>query len=215
MGGGCYNHVSPAAVWTIFSTGEGSTSTYTPYQAELSQGTLQVIFEFQTMVAELLGTEVAEQHHNRDQVPARCPGIAEKWLLRITRLRERRSRLKGIHPEYREVAHTYNEGLATTGDRLDSLRMEQLLLACCKLLDEDTACQLFQTELHLGCLGGHPGHHGRSRRGCLLVMSEQRTGMLRIVEPPGPARTGIRRRRRGKPWAHISLGGPHCGARDT
>ncbi len=102
LGAGVYNHYRPVVVDTIVSRGEFLTS-YTPYQAEISQGTLTSIFEFQTMVCQLTGMEVANasMYDGSSAVPE-----AAMMAVRITR-RDKILVSRTVHPEYREVLATY------------------------------------------------------------------------------------------------------------
>ncbi len=102
LGGGAYHHYIPVLVSTLTSRGEYLTS-YTPYQPEISQGTLQAIFEFQTMIASLTGMDLANAS-NYDGASA----LAEAALmaLRITR-RQKILVSTATNPQYREVLHTY------------------------------------------------------------------------------------------------------------
>ncbi len=102
LGAGAYHHYIPVAVNSLVSRGEFLTA-YTPYQPEISQGTLQAIFEFQTMVASLTGMELANAS-NYDGASA----LAEAALmaLRVTK-RKKILLAKSIHPQYRHVLKTY------------------------------------------------------------------------------------------------------------
>src|SRR5579863_2699182 len=108
LGAGVYHHYRPVLVDTVVSRGEFLTS-YTPYQAEISQGTLATIFEFQTMICQLTGMEVANasMYDGSTAVPE-----AAMMAVRITG-RHRILVAKSVHPEYREVLRTYarNQGL--------------------------------------------------------------------------------------------------------
>ncbi|MEM7434193.1 MAG: aminomethyl-transferring glycine dehydrogenase subunit GcvPA [Myxococcota bacterium] len=106
LGAGMYRHHVPPAVDQLLQRSEFYTA-YTPYQAELSQGTLQAIFEFQTIVCELLGVDVA----NASMYDA-ASGAAEAVLM--ARRIKRRTRVllsDGLHPEYTETIRTYIQGI--------------------------------------------------------------------------------------------------------
>src|SRR5438067_1044908 len=107
VGAGCYNHYVPAAVGAVMSRGEFLTS-YTPYQPEMSQGTLQYLFEFQSLTCDLLGLDVANA-----SVYDGSTGTAEAVLMaqRLTR-RDRVVLAGDLHPEYRATIQTYLSGRA-------------------------------------------------------------------------------------------------------
>src|SRR5256714_2761986 len=104
LGAGVYNHYRPVLVDTVVSRGEFLTS-YTPYQAEISQGTLTSIFEFQTMLCQLTGMEVANasMYDGSSAAPE-----AAMMAVRVTR-RDRILIARTVHPEYREVLQTYTK----------------------------------------------------------------------------------------------------------
>ncbi|MBN1841007.1 MAG: aminomethyl-transferring glycine dehydrogenase subunit GcvPA [Deltaproteobacteria bacterium] len=104
MGAGSYEHFVPASVFYLLGRSEFVTS-YTPYQPEMSQGTLQAIYEYQTLTARLLGMEIATASHYDG-----ATALAESLLMAIRVTKRKRvavSRL--IHPLYRRVVHTYFE----------------------------------------------------------------------------------------------------------
>ena len=104
LGAGAYEHHIPAAVWELTTRGEFY-SAYTPYQAEASQGTLQVIYEYQTMMASLTGLEVS----NASQYDG-ASSLAEAVLMAVRCNRKSRSRRvvapRTLHPHYRSVVET-------------------------------------------------------------------------------------------------------------
>src|SRR5881398_219635 len=106
LGAGVYNHLRSVVTDAIIQRGEFLTS-YTPYQAEISQGTLQAIFEFQTLMCELTGQEVANASmYDGSTATAEAVLMAE----RLTR-RRRVLVARSLHPEYRQVLLTYGKNL--------------------------------------------------------------------------------------------------------
>ena len=142
LGAGAYRHFVPAVVDGVISRGEFY-SAYTPYQAEVSQGTLQSIFEYQTMICELTGMDVSNASHYDG-----ATSTAEAVITAINVHRMRRKKVivsRFVHPEYREVIRTYTQGLDLTivdqAGEPEDIR---------EALDEETACLIVQYPDFLG-----------------------------------------------------------------
>ncbi len=184
LGAGVYNHFRPVLVDAVVSRGEFLTS-YTPYQAEISQGTLTSIFEFQTMVCQLTGMEVANasMYDGSSAVPE-----AAMMAVRITG-RDKVLIARSVHPEYREVLRTCTqhqgmpvEGLAYGKNGrldLDDLRRK---------LNEEAAAVIIQTPNFFGVLEqiGEISHI-TSTKGALLVVVFTEAVALGLIEPPRDA----------------------------
>jgi glycine dehydrogenase subunit 1 len=103
LGAGAYEHYIPAAVWEITTRGEFY-SAYTPYQAEASQGTLQLLYEFQSMMAHLTGMEAANA-----SLYDGASALAEAVLMAIRLTKNKAKQVlmpTTVHPLYRRVVHT-------------------------------------------------------------------------------------------------------------
>ncbi|GAB4570977.1 MAG: aminomethyl-transferring glycine dehydrogenase subunit GcvPA [Anaerolineae bacterium] len=133
LGAGAYNHFVPSALNHILLRGEFYTA-YTPYQPEVSQGTLQAIFEYQSMMCALTGMEAANASHYDG-----ATSLAEAAIVALTHFRGKKNKIvlsAGIHPQYRDVIRTYLQGkdVEFVGD--DQLRSVSELL---ELVDDNTA----------------------------------------------------------------------------
>ncbi|MHB1317311.1 MAG: aminomethyl-transferring glycine dehydrogenase subunit GcvPA [Anaerolineae bacterium] len=145
LGAGAYNHFVPSVVGHLTGRSEFYTA-YTPYQPEISQGTLQAIFEYQTMICRLTGMEVSNASHYDG-----ATAMAEALIMAagVSRGRRRSAVVSpDVHPEYRAVARTYLQGMDLTivGDETPESGIESLL----SRVDQDTACLVLQTPDFLG-----------------------------------------------------------------
>ncbi len=184
LGAGVYNHYRPVVVDTVVSRGEFLTS-YTPYQAEISQGTLTSIFEFQTMVCQLTGMEVANasMYDGSSAVPE-----AAMMAVRITR-RDKILVARTVHPEYREVLQTYTKHQGIPVEELTYAKSGRLDLDDLKKkLDHDVAAVIVQTPNFFGLLEQIDEiSHIISSQGALLVVVFTEAVALGLIEPPRAA----------------------------
>src|ERR1700748_3641676 len=152
LGAGAYRHYRPVIIDALVQRGEFLTS-YTPYQAEITQGTLQAIFEFQTMICELTGMEIANASMYDGST-----GAAESVSMAV-RITQRTGVFvaRTVHPEYREVMSTYaqHQGLGAEtlpygqDGRLDLAVLEQSVT-------DQTACVLVQSPNFFGVVEDIP-----------------------------------------------------------
>ena len=206
LGAGAYNHYRPVIIDALISRGEFLTA-YTPYQAEISQGTLQSIFEFQSMICELTGMEVANASMYDGSTAA-----AEAVMMAV-RLTGRRSVAvaRTVHPEYREVLSTYafHQGMPlstvsyTESGRLDVKALEESI-------GSETACVLIQSPNFFGTVEDiHALAEIVRYKGAMLVVSIAEAVSLGIVEPPWQADIiAMEAQSFGVP---PGFGGPYCG----
>lgn len=140
LGAGAYNHYIPAAVDMLLRRGEFYTA-YTPYQPEISQGTLQAIFDYQSLIAALTGMEVSNASHYDG-----ATAVAEAVTMAQANFRGKRTKIvvsPSLHPHYRQTVHTYNHGseLVFVGEDVDINAGPEGLLP---LIDENTALVMVQ-----------------------------------------------------------------------
>ena len=206
LGAGAYRHYRPVIIDSLVQRGEFLTS-YTPYQAEITQGTLQAIFEFQTMISELTGMEVANASMYDGST-----GAAEAAMMsvRITR-RDAVVVARTVHPEYREVMRTYAQHQGTTmaevGYGVDG-RLDLAALAAA--VTTDTACVLVQSPNFFGVVEDIPAiAEIVHAKGALLVVSIAEAISLGAVRPPREADiVSLEAQSFG---VALSYGGPYCG----
>jgi glycine dehydrogenase subunit 1 len=206
LGAGAYRHYRPVVIDSLVQRGEFLTS-YTPYQAEITQGTLQAIFEFQTMICELTGMDIANASMYDGST-----GAAEAVMMavRITG-RDGVVVARTVHPEYREVMETYSQhqehsaheaGYGPDG-RVDLAALEQMVT-------QETACVLVQSPNFFGIVEDIPAVAEIAHKsGALLIVSIAEAVSLGIVRPPVEADiVSLEAQSFG---VASSYGGPFCG----
>jgi len=210
LGAGAYDHYIPAVVDMILRRGEFYTA-YTPYQPEISQGTLQAIFEYQSLICELTGMDVANASHYDG-----ATACAEAVILAYHNFRGKRKKVilsQSVNPQYRQVIHTYMQGMddlkildePTTNDLLE---LPSDLL---EHLDTDTALVLVQYPDFFGRIFDLKSlietAHGL---GTLVAIAINPTA-LGILTPPGELGADIVVGE-GQPLGlPLSYGGPYLG----
>jgi len=210
LGAGTYSHYRPVIIDSLVSRGEFLTA-YTPYQAEISQGTLQAVFEFQTMICELTGMEVANA-----SLYDGSTGIAEGVMMamRLTN-REQAVIARSVHPQYREVLTTYaqHQGMPITEmGFLESGRVDAKALDAA--ISEKTACVVIQSPNFFGTIEDVAAvAEVAHKKGALLVVSIAEALSLGIVKPPSEADIVVMEAQSfGVP---LGFGGPHVGVMAT
>jgi glycine dehydrogenase subunit 1 len=206
LGAGVYRHYKPVIIDALVLRGEFLTS-YTPYQPEISQGTLQAMFEFQTMICELTGMEIANASMYDGST-----GAAEAMMMavRVTG-RDNAVVARTVHPEYREVIATYAQhqeipiaevGYAANG-RVDMAALDAAITS-------ETACVMIQSPNFFGTIEDVAAIAEMAHaKGALLIVSIAEAVSLGIVRPPVEADiVSLEAQSFG---VAIGYGGPYCG----
>ncbi len=210
LGAGAYYHYTPAVVPHLLFRGEIYTA-YTPYQPEVSQGSLQTIYEFQTMMAEIAGMDLANASMYDGST-----ALAEAALMAVRISRNKRTKLvisKAIHPEHRRVLETYNHGLdiEEVYIPLDAATGATSLEALEAAVDSNTACILVQYPNFFGSIEdlaaiGDIAHNA----GALLCVSADPVA-LALLKTPGAFGADIVTGEAQSLGMPLWLGGPYLG----
>lgn len=209
LGGGAYHHYSPALVDAIISRGEFMTS-YTPYQPEISQGTLQAIFEFQTLVCQITGMDIA----NASMYDG--ASSAAESVLMAKRLLSGRSRVilpSTVHPNYRKVIRTYTRNLPIEIIEISyDIHGRTDADALSKALDDQTICVVVQSPNYFGmvedqaALFNHAKNHGALT---ISVIAEALS--LGILKAPGDCGADLAAGESQSLGLPVAYGGPYAG----
>src|SRR5690349_869676 len=205
LGSGAYRHHVPASVDHLIQRGEFLTS-YTPYQPEVTQGTLQYLFEFQTQVALLTGMDVA----NASMYDGATATVEAVMMAnRVTR-RTRAVISGGLHPHYREVIQTHAKftGFEATLAPADPAGKEDLT----KLIDGNTSCVVVQNPNFFGHVHDLSAlAKACQAAGALLVVAVTEIVSLGAVVPPGEMGADIVTAEGQSLGVPLSFGGPYVG----
>lgn len=206
LGAGAYDHYTPAAVDNLLQRGEFYTA-YTPYQPEISQGTLQAIFEYQSLICKLTGMDVCNASHYDG-----ATATAEAVILSINHFRGKRNKIilsQALNPQYREVVRTYMQGypnLNICGDEKPATS-EELIAQ----IDADTALVIVQYPDFFGRIYDYraliEAAHAQKTLVCVVVNPTA----LALLTPPGEFGADIVVGE-GQPLGlPLSFGGPYLG----
>ena len=206
LGAGIYNHYKPVIVDHVISRSEFYTA-YTPYQPEISQGELQAIFEFQTMIAELTGMDLANSSMYDGGT-----SLAEAGMLAAGHTRRKKLLVSdAIHPEYRDVVATYAYGqsieivaVPTNNGVTDIEKLKELI-------DDNTAAVMVQYPNFFGQIEDLQliGDITHEAKGLFIVSSNPLA--LGILTPPGKLGADITVGDAQVFGIPESFGGPYCG----
>ncbi len=208
MGGGAYSHYIPTIVDHILSRSEFFTA-YTPYQPEISQGTLQTIFEFQTLVCQLTGMEVANASMYDGST-----ALAEAVLMaeRVTRRSKVIASAAG-HPQYLEVVRTY---VQHAGIHLELAAFDeqtgQSWQSLAAAIDDTTAALVVQSPNFFGCVEDLTALADAAHaKGALLVVAITEAMSLGLLKSPGACGADIVVAEGQSFGVPLSFGGPYVG----
>jgi len=208
LGAGVYSHFSPTIVDHLIQRSEFFTS-YTPYQPEVSQGTLQYIFEFQTLVCQLTGMDVANASMYDGST-----AMAEAFLMaqRVTR-KDKVVIAQTVHPEYLEVAKTYTQHGDLT---IETVRFDQetgrVLNDELNKIDEKTAAFVVQSPNFFGCVEDVKMLAEKAHAvGALLIVVVTEAISFGLLKSPGECDADIVVAEGQSFGIPMSFGGPHLG----
>jgi glycine dehydrogenase subunit 1 len=209
LGAGAYHHFIPAAVSHLVSRSEFSTA-YTPYQPEISQGTLQAIFEYQTLMCQLTGMEVS----NASMYDG-ASSLAEAVLMahRITK-RKKVLLSQAVHPEYRRVIQTYidpdqQEIVPVPYQKKEGRTDEKILF---DLLKEDVSAVVIQSPNFFGVIEDLQRIGGKIHDcGGLMIVGFSESVAYGILQPPGAMGADIVAGEGQSLGIPVSYGGPYLG----
>jgi len=208
MGGGAYSHYIPTIVDHILSRSEFFTA-YTPYQPEISQGTLQTIFEFQTLVCQLTGMEVANASMYDGST-----ALAEAVLMaeRVTK-RSKVVASSAAHPQYLEVVRTY---VQHAGIHLELAPFDeqtgQSWKSLATAIDDQTAALVVQSPNFFGCVEDLSALADAAHaKGALLVVAITEAMSLGLLKSPGACGADIVVAEGQSFGVPLSFGGPYVG----
>lgn len=209
LGAGAYSHYTPALVDQLLLRSEFYTA-YTPYQPEISQGTLQAIFEYQTMICQLTKMEVSNA-----SLYDGGSAVAEAALM-ACRINKKHKVIisEALHPEYKQILRTY---LAETDDSvvespIDKKTGQSNIKALIDLIDDDTTCLIVQSPNFFGVIEdieelGRVLHE----KNVLLVQVVTEALSLAMLKPPGEMSVDIVVGEAQSFGAGLNFGGPHIG----
>ena len=207
LGAGAYQHYIPTVVDHIISRSEFFTA-YTPYQPEISQGTLQAIFEFQTLVCQLTGLEVANASMYDGST-----ALAEAVLMaeRVTK-RTKVIACGAIHPEYLDVVTTYVQHAGIELVRAEFNPATGQTSDVAGLLDDKTAALVVQSPNFFGCIEDVAALAERAHvAGALLVVAVTEAISLGLLKSPGACGADIVVAEGQSFGVPLSFGGPYVG----
>jgi glycine dehydrogenase subunit 1 len=205
LGAGAYNHFVPSAVDQILRRSEFYTA-YTPYQPEISQGTLQAIFEYQSYISTLTGMEVVNASHYDGGT-----AVAEAAIMALNVARKRNKLVlsRGVHPQYREVLRTYLQGIDATivGDEQPDATLEDALAQ----VDDKTAAFFVQSPDFLGRLHDLRALAERVHAAGALLVVHFDPLSLGLFQTPGEVGADIATAEGQSLGIGLNYGGPYLG----
>ncbi len=207
LGAGAYNHYSPAVVDSILRRGEFYTA-YTPYQPEISQGTLQAIFEYQSMIVALTGMDVSNASHYDG-----ATAVAEAVNMAYHNFRGKRKKVvlsPGLHPHYRETVHTYvvDSDIQLEGE---DTPLDAGLEALIPLIDENTCLVSVQYPDFFGRVFDFTKLIEAAHEAKALVAVHVNPMALGLLTPPGEFGADIVTGEGQTLGIPMSFGGPYLG----
>lgn len=206
LGAGVYDHHIPSVVGHVISRSEFYTA-YTPYQPEISQGELQAIFEFQTMIAELTGMDVANSSmYDGSTALAEAANLAAGVTKRKQILISRT-----VHPEAREILATGSHGLGLEIVEIPYKDGVTDISALADLISLDTAAVIVQSPNFFGHLEDLPEIEKLSHQDKGLLVVSSNPNSLGMLKPPGKYGADIVVGDAQPLGISASFGGPHCG----